>query len=68
MQTVSSTPKLSYSVEEAAQILGIGRDRFFKELKAGAIKSFKAGKRRLVSMSALETYIKDRETESNKAA
>ena len=46
-----------YSVEEAADLLGIGRTFMFHLLATGEIDSFKIGKRRKVPRDALDGYI-----------
>lgn len=49
--------RLLYSVEEAADLLGIGRTFMFHLLATGEIDSFKIGKRRKVPRDALDGYI-----------
>jgi len=46
-----------YSVEEAADLLGIGRTYMFHLLATGEIDSFKIGKLRKISSNALDGYI-----------
>lgn len=48
-----AAPKLAYGPEEAASQLGISRHRFFQLVKAGQVRTYKDGKRRLCSHSAL---------------
>jgi excisionase family DNA binding protein len=54
---VSAPRRLLYSVEEAADLLGIGRTFMFHLLATGEIDSFKIGKRRKVPRDALDGYI-----------
>ncbi len=53
------TPKrrLLYSVEEAAQLLGIGRTFMFELVATGQIDSLKIGRRRKISTAALDDYV-----------
>jgi excisionase family DNA binding protein len=53
----SAPRRLLYSVEEAAELLGIGRTFMFHLLATGEIDSFKIGKRRKVPRDALDGYI-----------
>jgi excisionase family DNA binding protein len=56
-ERVSAPGRLLYSVEEAADLLGIGRTFMFRLLATGEIDSFKIGKRRKVPRDALDGYI-----------
>lgn len=49
--------RLVYSVEEAADLLGIGRTFMFHLVASGEIESFKIGKRRKIHYDALAGYI-----------
>ena len=53
--------RLAYSVEEAAESLGIGRTAVFGLVRSGVIRSFKLGKRRLISDSALREFVEHEE-------
>ena len=53
----SETGRLAYSVEEAADLLGIGRTVMFHLVTAGEVGSFKIGRRRLVPRDAIDSYI-----------
>jgi excisionase family DNA binding protein len=44
-------------VEEAAELLGIGRTYMFHLLSVGEIDSLKIGKRRKIPSDALDSYI-----------
>lgn len=50
--------RLTYSVDEAAELLGIGRTLMYKLLTAGEVDSLKIGKRRMVPRDAIDGYIK----------
>ncbi|MEZ5825228.1 MAG: helix-turn-helix domain-containing protein [Geminicoccaceae bacterium] len=52
---------LAVTVKEAADLLGIGRTKFYELLKSGEITSFQIGTRRLIPMSGLQSFIKQHE-------
>ena len=47
----------SYTVEEAAQLLGIGRNHAYEAAKRGDIPSIKIGKRIVVPKAALDRML-----------
>jgi len=49
--------KLTLSVEEAAKVLGIGRNLCYDRVKTGEIPVIKIGRRLLVPRSALEKLL-----------
>lgn len=49
--------KLTLSVEEAAKVLGIGRNLCYDRVKTGEIPAIKIGKRLLVPRRALEKLL-----------
>lgn len=49
--------RLVYSVEEAADILGIGRTFMFQLVTTGQIDSFKIGSRRKIHRDAIDRYL-----------
>lgn len=52
--------RLVYSVDEAADLLGIGRTYMFRLVATGEIDSFKIGSRRKIPRDALDRYITTR--------
>jgi excisionase family DNA binding protein len=54
--TSESTP-LVYSVEEAADLIGVGRTFMFRLVATGEVESFKIGKKRKILRPALDAYI-----------
>ncbi|EPG2417471.1 helix-turn-helix domain-containing protein [Stenotrophomonas maltophilia] len=62
--------RLSYNVEEALAVTGLNRNAFYRAIGAAEIKTFKVGRRRMVSAAALRDFIaaKEREAASNAAA
>jgi excisionase family DNA binding protein len=64
-----TAPKLLLRPEEAAEVLGIGRSKFYELLAAGAVQSVRIGKCRRVPLAALEEYVeKLRTVEGNPCA
>jgi excisionase family DNA binding protein len=53
-------PDRLLSIDEAATMLGIGRSKVYAEIAAGRLRSCKAGRRRLVPASAIQSYIAER--------
>lgn len=53
--------------EEAAQVLGISRSRFYELMSAGEVDSVKIGSSRRVTREALEHYV-ERLVSANGAA
>jgi hypothetical protein len=45
--------KLAYPIEEAFDLIGVTRTRGFELVKAGVLRSYKDGRRRLCSHAAL---------------
>ena len=45
--------KLAYPIEEAINLIGVSRTRGYQLINTGQLKSYKDGKRRLVSHAAL---------------
>ena len=53
-------PDRLLDVDQAAELLGVGRTFTYREIAAGRLKSLKVGRRRLVSSSAITAYIASR--------
>lgn len=51
-----------YPVPEAAQQIGVSRATAFAEIAAGRLRSFRVGRRRLVSADAIRDYIRQAES------
>ena len=60
--------RLVYSVEEAADLLGIGRTFMFQLVATGEIDSFKIGNRRKIPRDAIDGYIDRLRSEQAAAA
>jgi excisionase family DNA binding protein len=64
MNTSALSPR-TYRVEEAAQLLGVGRNQFYAALKRGDIPSIRIGKRLLVSKAVLDRLLDGGEASSS---
>ncbi len=60
MVDTTDNPKLVYSVDECADLLGIGRSLAWQMVQQGQLGSFKIGHRRLVAWQDLEAFIANR--------
>lgn len=60
-QRAAPADALAYSVDEAGERLGVGKTTFEDLVATGQIKTFKVGRRRLVSRRALESFIEKKE-------
>ena len=56
-----SAEPLVYTVREAAEQLRIGYSTVREEIRTGQLRSFKVGRRRLVSGEALRAYVRERQ-------
>ncbi len=57
---MTATPKF-YSLEEVAQMLRISERTVMREIKAGKIRAFKAGRALRFTPEAVEEYIRNQE-------
>ena len=48
---------IAYTVDRALEVLGIGRTKFYEEIKAGRLKAKKVGQRTLVTSAALNEWL-----------
>lgn len=60
--------RLLYRPKEAAQALGISRDKLYDLLRTGRLPSVKDGGARLITADALRAYVAKLEAEASKAA
>ena len=67
MKTVNSE-KLAYTVEGACDATDMARTRIYAAIADGTLKTFKAGRRRMVSARALNEFIAKLERDSAKDA
>jgi excisionase family DNA binding protein len=59
--------RLAFSPAEAARLAGIGRTTLYEALGSGALRSFKIGSRRLITVEALKAWLADAERGSREA-
>lgn len=57
---VANEPDRLLSVDEAAEVLGLGRSLVYSEIAAGRLHTIKVGRRRLVPAGAVAAYIAER--------
>lgn len=57
MVTTTAPPKLAYTVDEAVKALGIGRSKLYEAIRAGDLRSIKAGGRTLIRAEALTAFL-----------
>ena len=55
------TDRIAVSPEEAAEMVSWTRDGIYVEIAAGRLRSFKAGRRRLIRVAALSEWAERRE-------
>jgi excisionase family DNA binding protein len=60
--------KLLYRPKEAANALGIGRDKLYDLMHSGRLRSVKDGGARFITADALGEYVAMLETEASEAA
>ena len=60
--------RLSYTVDGACEVTGLNRNQFYKAITAGDLKTFKVGRRRMVSAQALQDFISKLEQEGARKA
>lgn len=51
-------PPVLYRVEEAAEALRMSRSLIYELIRSGQLRTVKVGRRRLVSVRALEEYVR----------
>lgn len=57
LRVTAPPPRLTYSVAEAAQALGVGQVLVFQLLKEGRLTRLKVGRRTLVSAAELDAFL-----------
>lgn len=62
-KTQEPPEKLAFSIEEAMAGLDLSRQKLYNEINAGRLRTYRVGKRRLVSRQAILDYIAARERE-----
>jgi excisionase family DNA binding protein len=54
--------RITISVDEAMSAIGIGRTMLYKLLTDGSIRSFRAGKKRLIVVASIHEWIAGQES------
>lgn len=57
--------KLAYTVQQACEAIGLGRNYLYVAMSKGSLRSFKAGRRRLISANALQEYVASMESSAS---
>jgi excisionase family DNA binding protein len=60
--------RITFSIEQTMEALNLSRNTVYLEIAAGRLRTYKVGRRRMVSRDALTQFVRDRESESNSAA
>jgi excisionase family DNA binding protein len=60
--------RITYSIDDAHQLLGITRSALYLLMNAGEIASIKVGRRRLITRRTLEQFIARQEREQGSKA
>lgn len=68
METETMTQRLSYNLKEATEVTGLNRAAIYRAITAGTLKTFKAGRRRMVSAKELRDYIDRLQGQASEAA
>jgi hypothetical protein len=67
-QQIERLERISYTVPEFMAVSGFSRNKVYRAIASGALRSFKDGKRRMISATAAREFIALREYETAKAA
>lgn len=54
-------PVAGLSIDEVMESIGVSRQTVYNEINAGRLRSFKVGRRRLVSPTALDAWVRNLE-------
>lgn len=59
---LSNRPKLTYSVPEAAKVLGVSASKMYEVVRIKGFPTIRVGNRLLVSVKGLENWIEEQAT------
>jgi len=62
---MTTNQQLSYGIEDVVKATSLSRSRVYLAIGSGELRSFKTGKRRMVSAAALREWITSLEQASN---
>ncbi|MER6250212.1 excisionase family DNA-binding protein [Streptomyces sp. NPDC001584] len=57
-----------HSVEQAAELLGVGRSTAYEEIRLGRLRTVRSGRRRLVPTEYVDAYVELLKREAQAAA
>lgn len=57
MHTQTQPAKVGYSINEVCNMTGLCRQTVYNQINSGQLRSFKVGKRRLISPAALDEWV-----------
>lgn len=52
---------IAVSPAEAARLIGLGRTRLYEEISSGALRTFRLGRRRMISIAAIKEWVAKQE-------
>jgi excisionase family DNA binding protein len=61
-------PRLAYSVDEAAAVLGVARETIYELIRSGELRSRKAGSRRIIGRHHLLEFLDGGEPRADRQA
>lgn len=59
MESVMNPPKMTYSVAEAAQVIGVSTSNMYQIIKMQGFPVITLGKRRLIPIKGLERWLEE---------
>lgn len=59
MEAVMNPPKMTYSVAEAAQVIGVSTSNMYQIIKMQGFPVITLGKRRLIPIKGLERWLEE---------
>jgi len=66
--TAADQPRLLFTVEEAARVLGIGRTRMFELIQDGSVETVLIGRLRRIPIDALDAFVAGLRESSERSA
>ena len=61
MHAQSQSVKVGYSINEVCKMTGLCRQSVYNQINSGHLRSYKVGKRRLISPGALDDWVSAKE-------
>lgn len=60
--------KLTCSIKDAGEILGLGRTTIYGLMQAGALETFSIGRRRLVTIASIKSLVESKTNDNDNHA